>query len=322
MVKFSIIVPVYNVEKYLNNCIESLLNQKFDNFEIILVNDGSTDKSGLMCDNYASTNKNISVIHKDNGGLSDARNIGIANAKGEYIIFVDSDDFIEPESLKKFNELIEKKGKPDVIITRIKKFYEDSEPRYIDSSIPFEAINNGNKEDVVNWMFSYSNGLWPAQRYIVRRSLIQEKNLQFAVGYLHEDIDWTCNLFFHANTFKATDYYWYNHRVGRKGSITTNKKAKRTLDVIKLVSKNISDEQYNCLDKKTRDVMFRRMTKSLFASLSDYKYYDVKGKQEVIMALKFNKNVFKYTIAFRHKIFVIVSRIFGFKIALNIMSLL
>lgn len=136
MVKFSIIVPVYNVEKYLNNCIESLLNQKFDNFEIILVNDGSTDKSGLMCDNYASTNKNISVIHKDNGGLSDARNIGIANAKGEYIIFVDSDDFIEPESLKKFNELIEKKGKPDVIITRIKKFYEDSEPRYIDSSIP------------------------------------------------------------------------------------------------------------------------------------------------------------------------------------------
>ena len=91
----SIIVPVYNVEMYLKRCVDSILKQDYDNMEIILVDDGSTDSSGVICDQYASNYKNVKVIHKKNGGLSDARNFGLDNCRGQYISFIDSDDWIE-----------------------------------------------------------------------------------------------------------------------------------------------------------------------------------------------------------------------------------
>lgn len=98
---FSIIIPVYNVEKYLNECVDSVLNQKNVDYEIILVDDGSTDNSGQICDEYLKKHSNVSVIHKVNGGLSDARNAGLESAEGDYILFVDSDDKIEENSLSK-----------------------------------------------------------------------------------------------------------------------------------------------------------------------------------------------------------------------------
>lgn len=96
----SIIVPVYNVEKVVHYCIDSILNQTFTDFELILVDDGSTDRSGQICDEYAATDSRIDVIHKENGGVSSARNCGIDNANGEYICFVDSDDYIEPSYIE------------------------------------------------------------------------------------------------------------------------------------------------------------------------------------------------------------------------------
>ena len=94
MPKLSIIVPVYNVDKYLERCIRSILNQTYENFEIILVNDGSTDNSGIICENYSKVDSRIRVIHKKNEGVSSARNIGVDNAKGKYIGFIDPDDYI------------------------------------------------------------------------------------------------------------------------------------------------------------------------------------------------------------------------------------
>ena len=93
--KISIIVPVYNVEQYLSKCIDSILNQTFKDFELILINDGSTDKSGDICDFYKQKDKRIKVIHKNNEGVAKTRNVGIANANAEYIGFIDSDDWIE-----------------------------------------------------------------------------------------------------------------------------------------------------------------------------------------------------------------------------------
>ena len=100
MPEISIIVPVYNVEKYLPRCVDSILNQTFTNFELILVNDGSTDRSGIICDQYKKRDNRIKVIHKTNEGVSKARNIGISEAKGRYIEFIDSDDWIERSLLE------------------------------------------------------------------------------------------------------------------------------------------------------------------------------------------------------------------------------
>ena len=102
----SIVVPVYNVEKYLHKCVDSILNQTFQDFELILVNDGSTDGSATICETYAATNEKVRVIHKKNGGLSDARNVGIANAIGEYVTYIDSDDYISKEYLEVLQQLL------------------------------------------------------------------------------------------------------------------------------------------------------------------------------------------------------------------------
>ena len=96
MTKLSVIVPVYNAEKYLEECVESILQQSFPSFEILLINDGSRDSSGLMCDSFAKKDARVRVFHKDNGGVSSARNLGLDNARGEWICFVDSDDWLEP----------------------------------------------------------------------------------------------------------------------------------------------------------------------------------------------------------------------------------
>ena len=96
----SVIVPVYNVEKYLNKCIDSIINQTYKNLEIILVDDGSQDSSGKICDEYTKKDNRIKVIHKENGGVSSARNIGLNNATGEWIAFIDADDWVDEEYLQ------------------------------------------------------------------------------------------------------------------------------------------------------------------------------------------------------------------------------
>lgn len=98
----SIIVPVYNVDTFLKKCVDSILSQSYKNFELILVDDGSTDNSGNICDYYASIDKRVRVIHKINGGVGAARNTGMSIAKGKYITFIDSDDYVEPEYLSAF----------------------------------------------------------------------------------------------------------------------------------------------------------------------------------------------------------------------------
>lgn len=117
MVNFSLVVPVYNIEKYLYQCVNSIFNQTLKNYEVILINDGSTDNSGKICDEIASAHDNVTVIHKKNGGYL-MRNIGLTRAKGEYIVFIDSDDYIELGSLEKFQDQLEKSQKPDVMITK------------------------------------------------------------------------------------------------------------------------------------------------------------------------------------------------------------
>lgn len=107
---FSIIVPIYKVEKYLHKCVNSLVNQTYKDIEIVLVDDGSPDNCPQICDEYAAKDKRINVIHKKNGGLSDARNVGLENCTGKYILFVDSDDYIELDACEKFTKIIGSKN--------------------------------------------------------------------------------------------------------------------------------------------------------------------------------------------------------------------
>ena len=122
--RISVIVPVYNVEKYISKCLDSILNQTYKNIEIIIVNDGSTDKSGLICDEYAKKYDNIKVFHKKNGGVSSARNLGIDNSSGKYIAFVDPDDYIDENMYKILHEKL-LQSKSDISIASFSYIKED-----------------------------------------------------------------------------------------------------------------------------------------------------------------------------------------------------
>lgn len=154
MNEVSIIIPVYNVEKYISRCIESVLNQTYTNFELILVDDGSPDKSGEICEEYAKTDPRIKVIHKPNGGVSSARNAGLDAASGEYIAFVDSDDFIHPQYLDILTKAIHKSGSDmaTLNITRV-----TNEFKCIFTKVCYDTIQYSihNKPDIQTNLYNY-----------------------------------------------------------------------------------------------------------------------------------------------------------------------
>ena len=154
MVKVTVVIPVYNVEKYLKKCVDSVITQNFNDFEIILVDDGSTDNSGVLCDDYASKYEFISVIHQENKGLGGARNTGIEAANGEYILFLDSDDFLAPDCLKICCEKAEQYN-CDMVAFKQQAIFEDGNSGVIyNCSLPENKLS---KDDAVkSFMFACS----------------------------------------------------------------------------------------------------------------------------------------------------------------------
>lgn len=216
----SIIVPIYNVEKYLKKCIESIINQTYKNIEIILVDDGSPDNCGIICDEYSQKDKRIIVIHKENGGLSDARNKGIDIAKGDYLTFIDSDDFVNIDYIEKLYNSI-KLNNTKLAQCGISKVNENNEiieklnydENYIKTSheILNELYGKHLIENVVVWNKMYAKELF--------------KNIRFPVGKIHEDEFTTYKLIYYSKNVAIVSDSLYNYRqnnasiMGRKFNI-------------------------------------------------------------------------------------------------------
>ncbi len=241
MIKLSIIVPIYGVEKYLRKCVDSLLAQNIPSseYEIILVDDGSPDACPHICDEYATTCKNIRVVHRKNGGLSAARNSGIEIAKGEYLMFVDSDDYIEPNVLKGLLEQVER-DKLDVLRYRLQYVnpqYEVYNPYKTD---PFRGNDYSEvPTDGVSFLNSRMSTACYAWAFILRRDLIvvnpltrSSVNTLFTEGIYFEDTDWTPRMLCKARRVASTNTVVYNYLM-REGSITNavnRSKQKKVVD--------------------------------------------------------------------------------------------
>lgn len=181
----SVIVPVYNVEKYLRRCIDSIVNQSYTNLDIILVDDGSTDKSGLICDEYEKADSRITVIHKENGGLSDARNTGIEESNGIYLCFIDSDDYIMPDMINKLYNALTINNADISLCNFLYVDENEDEIRYRNEDLPIqdEVLN---KSDVMNKM-----AIEKYWYYIIACNKLYKKELflqiRFPYGKQHED---------------------------------------------------------------------------------------------------------------------------------------
>lgn len=223
--KISIIVPVYNVEEFLPRCVKSILKQSYKNIEILLIDDGSTDESGTLCDNYANNNTNIKVYHKKNGGLSDARNYGIEKATGKYIAFIDSDDYVAEDYCKiLYNNLI--KYEADISICSFVKTdgkndnigeIKEQIKTYTGIDKQKNILNHMNTITTVAWNKLYRKEIW--------------NNLRYPKGKINEDEFVVHYLMYKAKKVVYTNmilYYYYQ----RSNSIMKKKFSSERFDVI------------------------------------------------------------------------------------------
>ncbi len=221
----SVIVPIYNVEDYLVKSVDSILNQTYENLEIILVDDGSTDMSGAMCDSFKEQDERIKVIHKKNGGLSDARNAGLDIATGDYIGYVDSDDWIEPDMFELMVTNCEKYGS-DVAACRYSKVYKDFTVNESTDLILHmtreEALETYICENLERPIY---NSVWSK---LFKRDLV--KDYRFPVGKKSEDIMYTTKAFCNMNSCVYIDKALYNYVCDREGSIMAVKNGKHMLE--------------------------------------------------------------------------------------------
>ena len=215
----SVIVPVYKVEKYIYDCINSILAQTFRDFELILVDDGSPDTCGAICDEYAARDARVRVIHKKNGGVSSARNAGLDQAAGDYVAFIDSDDSAEPDYLK---DLLEAAGDDRMfVISDYQPFREDGLEEKVFPA-PFTAnLDSGSTEDFRKLMFGFI--LFPPYCKLYRRDIIEANHIRFDTEMrTAEDFDFNMRYVAHVRKIRYIASVQYRYRVGYKAYVPSN----------------------------------------------------------------------------------------------------
>lgn len=246
--KISIIVPCYNVEQYLPKCIDSILNQTYQNFEVWLVDDGSPDRCGEICDEYAKKDARIKVIHKKNGGLADARNVALDVITGEYVVCVDSDDYISPTHIEGLYHLIKKYG-ADVSVNTFCSFYEGSSPNPSPKSTKDWILDGLHATEMMFYQEHFDTTAWGK---MYKASLFD--GIRYPKGLLFEDLPTTYRLLLKADkvVFNDEQSYFYLLRSNSiEGAAFSPHKLDSGLQLMALMDKDRDKLQpiiksYNC----------------------------------------------------------------------------
>lgn len=247
MPKYSIVVSIYNIQDYVRQCVDSILNQTIKDFELILVDDGSKDDSGKICDEYTKIDNRVKVLHKENGGLSDARNAGLLSSKGEYVYFVDGDDWLLENTIEEFDNILKQYGNVDFIHGRYTVCYTQTGtyklcPSYIDNEW---AIEKSGQEV---FALAYKKGFPIAMgiRGVYKKEFLINNNLFFEKGLYAEDEEWTPRLFLKANTLCGCKEGRYIYRANRTGSLMNTLNVKKFIDLIQIYDKWFELVKENC----------------------------------------------------------------------------
>ncbi len=280
--KISVIVPVYNVELYLDKCLNSIVSQDFDDYEIVIVNDGSTDNSQKIIDKYVKQYPNlVKSFEKVNGGLSSARNYGIKNSIGKYLMFVDSDDYIDQSALKKIYNCVLKDDSDIVVYNyyNVKNGQCLKNPGYISN-----CFSNFEKY-IVNQPSACNK--------LIRASIFKNNNIYFPEGRYYEDLGTMPILSIYANKISFLDDYLYYY-VQRENSIMHRKKYNKKMEDIFIILDNISYiyEKHNLYNKYFSEIEYLYINHLLRAAsirFLDYKKYDMIDKIRKIMKEKYPK---------------------------------
>lgn len=251
MPKVSVIVPIYNVEKYLEKCINSLLSQTLEDIQIILVNDGSKDNSGNIAKEYEKNNKNrIIYVEKENGGLSDARNYGLKYATGDFVAFLDSDDYIEKNA---YEEMYNKAIEENADYVECDFIWEFPNKIRVDKQYPYK-----NKKEMLSFVRVV------AWNKLIKSQLITDNNLEFPKGLRYEDVEFTYKLIPFVNKFAYVDKPFI-HYVQREGSIA-NVQNERTAEIFTVLDNVIEFYKKNNIYEEYRNELEYNYARYLLCS--------------------------------------------------------
>ena len=301
----SVIVPIYNVESYLDKCLQSLQDNSFDGLEILLVNDGSTDNSERIAKSYVEKNPTLfRLLSKKNGGLSSARNYGIEHASGKYLIFIDSDDFVTED----FSRL------RDYLSSDVDFFVVGYTALFIDSSKVFDnKAEELEGEDILSSMeiSSRRNSAWTK---IVKKSFLLENDLWFHDGFA-EDFNFTARAYIRARKIKKLNINYYQYIAQRAGSIMNTVKKQRFIDLINH-AEDIMSEMGRCtLTKRQQRIIEQYVGFNLVSNFRRIKMLNKEDKKEMVRLLRTNYRLIKHQRPMFLKMFVLFGRIFGFGLA-------
>lgn len=244
MPRFSIIAPVYNVEQYLAECVESVLAQTFTDWEMILVDDGSPDNCPRLCDEWAGKDARIKVVHKKNGGASSARNVGIRESGGEYILFLDSDDFYnDKDALKTFDDKL-KENETDVLIFGCTDFNMNTGKTIVSrTGYDLDLIGKHNYIDTLHYLLSSKMIPGGPTIFCVKKSIIVNNDIHFKEGIQDEDYDFVLSIFISCQSIGAINDPFYSYRKGRLDSVTGSSNIKMICGIEYTVNKWLEQSQ-------------------------------------------------------------------------------
>ena len=311
----SFIIPVYNVERYLSECVESILQEMPPQCEIVLVDDGASDRCPEICDRYAAADPRVKVIHKENGGLSSARNAGLAVASGEYVTFVDSDDKIYPEALTAVLDWIRHET-ADLCFLGADKLYADGTRKDLGEGIDGNRLRGQAREAAIAYLASGAKYPGSAWSKLYKRSFLTEHQLHFPYDRRYsEDLGFVLDCLLCAERFDAISAPFYQYRQGRDGSITNRISAKNFYDLLLFITESV---EKLTVDRAPRDNVGKYLMSFVAYEysvlLNVYRCLPKKDRGNALRELKKNKWVLKYAIGKRVGTVSAVSRLLGVRV--------
>ena len=320
----SVVVAVYNIEDYICECVDSIINQTIQPEEIILVDDGSTDRSSALCDEYAEKNTNIRVIHQKNAGLSAARNTGIEHAQGVWVYFVDGDDILAPDVIESFLAVLTAhEGDVEFIQGRMTWFVDGSNTFKPDEVyIPDEWTYFAKSQLVMARMLEEKGAFRMGIRGLYRRNFLIQNDLMFVPGLYSEDQEWTPRLFSLDVKMGSNENPGYLYREGRAGSIVTARKPEQ-VEVLFTLYQEWFDRFGNdsSLDVRFRNALkneaARRSVEELYKHIERLDGEDLVTVEEIVDRYR-DLFVPRESMAFREKVLSFFVRVFGARSAAKI----
>jgi glycosyltransferase involved in cell wall biosynthesis len=317
-VRFSVIIPVYNVEKYLNKCLNSVLNQEYEDFEIILINDGSIDSSLEICDEFAKNNECVEVISQENQGLSISRNVGLKHAKGVYILFLDSDDYWDSSVV--FADLdVEIEDKTEVVLYGNKEYNCITGELYVKSSytnLPVFELKN--KETIISYLFNENLFPGAAWKMAIRKDFLIKNNIIFEKGIKAEDIDWLVNVFSKVETIKAIKNPFYVYLKNRPESITFTADLKSIAGIYFAIDK--WQKRLESKQTTTTKWLLNYLVKHYYASLIIYSKLEFLDKKKAYQMIRKRKSIIKYSKTKKNILVRLLIGFLGLKKTANLIS--